>query len=84
MAMAADSADLVSVNFEQDLVCEFRLRQKEPPFDLVKQHLEIYFAAMAARFNELENEDPKGYADVNRRMERAVEEFKNRLNSSNN
>jgi hypothetical protein len=80
MAMAADSINLATIGFEQDLACEFRLRQKEPPFDLVKQYLERYFAAMAARFDE----DPEGYADVNRRLERDIEDFKNHLAGSKN
>jgi hypothetical protein len=73
--MADDPRNRESRVFECDLESEFRLRHKEPPYELVREERERYKSAALAAIKEI-TQDPDKFKEFGRDIEAEIEAYK--------
>jgi hypothetical protein len=79
--MALDPRDWKQRAVHDDLHAEFELRNKEPPYKLVKQEFDLFLETSAAAIKDLEVEDPDRYAEIGRELAQDIQEFKEQKRS---
>ena len=76
--LAADPLNMKNRDIQADLASEFALRQQEPPWQLVREQIDIYLErAERARQIQLK-ENPDADAQASEAMDDDFEEFMNR------
>ena len=76
--LAADPLNMKNRNIQADLASEFVLRQEEPPWQLVREQIDIYLER-AERAQQIQlKENPDADAEASEAMDDDFEEFMNR------
>ena len=76
--LAADPLNVKNRNIQADLASEFVLRQEEPPWQLVREQIDIYLER-AERAQQIQlKENPDADAEASEAMDDDFEEFMNR------
>ena len=75
--LAADPLNIKNRHIQADLASEFALRQKEPPWQLVREQIDIYLER-AERAQRIElKENPDAVAQAREAMDDDFEDFMN-------
>ena len=76
--LAAEPLNVKNRNIQADLASEFVLRQEEPPWQLVREQIDIYLER-AERAQQIQlKENPDADAEASEAMDDDFEEFMNR------
>ena len=76
--LAAEPLNVKNRNIQADLASEFVLRQEEPPWQLVREQIDIYLER-AKRAQQIQlKENPDADAEASEAMDDDFEEFMNR------
>ncbi len=74
--IASDIGNLNARAVNADLKSEFDLRSMEPPYDLVRDEFDAIMTAAAAVLDELRDEDPLRYQEIENEVQRDLDAFK--------
>jgi len=80
--LATDPISTKKLDTQADLASEFALRQKNPPWEIVRRQINIFQKATKRAWERQRLEDPEANAQSNKDIENDLEEFLNRRNRS--
>ena len=80
--LATDPISTKKLDTQADPASEFALRQKNPPWEIVRRQINIFQKATKRAWERQRLEDPEANAQSNKDIENDLEEFLNRRNRS--
>jgi hypothetical protein len=74
--MADDVRDFERRAIHEDFKSEFSLRGSEPPYDLIREDFDRFIAECDRAIRDLETEEPSGFEEMAKDIDRDLETFK--------
>jgi hypothetical protein len=69
---------------EEDFASELLLRKSEPPYELVREEFERLTVECGRAIRDLETEDPSGFEEMGKEIDRGLERFKSTRDRTKN
>jgi len=80
--LATDPVNMKKRDAQADLASEFALRQKNPPWELVRRQIDIFLKDAERAWERKRRQNPEADAQANEAIDDDLEEFLNRRNRS--